>query len=505
MRLQRAFVVGVAAWGWAFGMPQRPVGSDIPKTWDEEALHALEVPAPDPAYTPRPVPVDYYYRIPIRPIYRGYPVFAPGKEPAGYFDSLKRRDPEVIWDDARGVRPRLQTEADWIKAGALVFDAAIFYDGVASADDVRSGDWYKAVNPQLAGEGILPFATYVIRQKGKVELGNNACGFCHTRVLPDGRVIKGAQGNFQFDRANAYSGRRRSLADARLGFRSLFGAPWLKDRDPAARVESMSRDEIIGRFEAIPAGVAARHRSSVDSPPAIPDLIGLRDRKYLDRTGLVRHRDIGDLMRYAALNNELDFYSDFGGFNPAGKDFRDLPEPTDPDVGGRYSDEQLYALAKFLYSLQPPTNPSTPTRLTRQGEGVFQRTGCASCHTPPLYTNNKLVPADGFTPPEDHYARFDVMRATVGTDATLTLYTRRGTGYYKVPSLRGVWYRGPFEHNGSVLALDDWLDPARLRDDYVPTGFRGYGVTSRAVKGHPFGLSLSDGDKKALIAFLKTL
>jgi hypothetical protein len=83
--------------------------------------------------------------------------------------------------------------------------------------------------------------------------------------------------------------------------------------------------------------------------------------------------------------------------------------------------------------------------------------------------------------------------------------TRRGTGYYKVPSLTGLWYRGPFEHNGSVATLEDWFDPARLRDDYVPTGFRGSGINTRAVKGHEFGLKLLPEDKKALIAFLKTL
>ncbi len=42
-------------------------------------------------------------------------------------------------------------------------------------------------------------------------------------------------------------------------------------------------------------------------------------------------------------------------------------------------------------------------------------------------------------------------------------------------------------------------------DDYVPTGFKGYGARTRAVTGHPFGLNLSPEDKKALIAFLKTL
>ena len=41
----------------------------------------------------------------------------------------------------------------------------------------------------------------------------------------------------------------------------------------------------------------------------------------------------------------------------------------------------------------------------------------------------------------------------------LALRTRRGTGYYRVPSLKGVWYSGPFEHNGSVATLEDWFDP----------------------------------------------
>ncbi len=75
----------------------------------------------------------------------------------------------------------------------------------------------------------------------------------------------------------------------------------------------------------------------------------------------------------------------------------------------------------------------------------------------------------------------------------------------KVPSLQGVWYRGPFEHNGSVATLEDWFDPKRLNPEYVPTGFKGYAMQTRAVKGHEFGLNLSTDDKRALIAFVKTL
>jgi hypothetical protein len=130
------------------------------------------------------------------------------------------------------------------------------------------------------------------------------------------------------------------------------------------------------------------------------------------------------------------------------------------------------------------------------------------CHTPPLYTNNMLIPADGFTPPKDdpRTAQLHVMRGMrVGTDPSLALKTRKGTGYYKVPSLRGLWYRGLVEHSGSIASLEDWFDPRRLSADYVPSGWKGPGVKTRAVKGHEFGLELSSEDKRALITFLRTL
>jgi hypothetical protein len=56
-----------------------------------------------------------------------------------------------------------------------------------------------------------------------------------------------------------------------------------------------------------------------------------------------------------------------------------------------------------------------------------------------------------------------------------------------------------------VATLSSQFDPNRLNDDYVPTGFKGFGVETRPVKGHRFGLQLPPDDKKALIAFLKTL
>jgi hypothetical protein len=85
------------------------------------------------------------------------------------------------------------------------------------------------------------------------------------------------------------------------------------------------------------------------------------------------------------------------------------------------------------------------------------------------------------------------------------LKTRRGTGYYKVPSLKGVWYRSMFGHSGWCATLEDWFDPRRTRDDYIPIVFKPCGAKTFAVKGHLFGLDLSAEDKNTLIAFLKTL
>jgi hypothetical protein len=58
---------------------------------------------------------------------------------------------------------------------------------------------------------------------------------------------------------------------------------------------------------------------------------------------------------------------------------------------------------------------------------------------------------------------------------------------------------------GLLTLREDWFDPNRLRDDYVPTGFKPYGAKTFAVKGHPFGLDLSVEDRNALMAFLKML
>jgi hypothetical protein len=488
----------------------------IPRTWDEQALAELEVPLADPRYSPKDISAEEYYRIPVRPIYKSYPKYSPDREPQGYRERLTQQEPVILWDDGAH-RPRLVTESDWIKAGEMVFNAPVLFSPATSSLEERRAFAAKTGDTLYDKDGISPFAVHVVRERGKLENAEVACAECHSRVMPDGTVIRGAQGNRPIEQV-AFLGladdaakapdKDKFLAEARLAQRSTFAAPWLKP-DPNARLEQFSAAEIEAVHFAIPAGVFARQGTSPFSPPKLPDLIGIRERRYLDATGLVRHRGIGDLMRYAALNQGMDMLARYGDFIPARTTVSTLTfvpnAPFAEFARARYSDEQLYALALYIYSLKPPPNPNRRTALAVRGEKVFEREGCATCHPPPLYTNNTLTPADGFTVPEDHHKRFDILDISVGTNPGLAMTTRRGTGYYKVPSLKGLWYRGPFEHNGSVATLEDWFDPRRVRDDYVPTGWKGYGVATRAVKGHEFGLELSAEDKRALIAFLKTL
>src|SRR4029079_9727817 len=73
----------------------------ILKVWDEEALRDFELPLPQAGTTVKHISSDYYYRIPVRPIYKTYPIYYPEKEPAGYIEWIKKQEPEIIFDHTK--------------------------------------------------------------------------------------------------------------------------------------------------------------------------------------------------------------------------------------------------------------------------------------------------------------------------------------------------------------------------------------------------------------------
>jgi mono/diheme cytochrome c family protein len=464
---------------------------DIPKAWDDKEVESMEVPLAQRDRSTRYMTSAEYYALKVRPIYRSYPVYDKGREPTGYLESLKQKDPEIIFDPAK-----LHTKEDWIAAGKLVFESDTFF--FPPPQQSAESPW--PVSP----EGIVPYYhpgnRYYMRQKGVVEVGSNSCAGCHTRPMPDGSFFQGGQGipdpPVSLATINAIRNSTPEAFKNRVDRAwSNFGAPWVMSKEEFDK--RLTKDELIRELQARRPSVFARQGTSLSHPARIPSLVGIQDIKYLDATGLVRHRSIGDIMRYAIINEGLDTLAHYGDFQPS-------PGITafSADFGTRYSDEQLYALALYIYSLKPPLNPNPFDDQARHGQQIFQAQGCPACHTPPLYTNNKLTPAKGFKVPDDLRKTDDILPISLGTDPALALQTRRGTGFYKVPSLRGVWYRTGIGHAGQAETLEEWFDPARLQDDYVPKGFH---LDPGPIEGHEKGLALSPEDRKALITFLKTL
>ena len=115
------------------------------------------------------------------------------------------------------------------------------------------------------------------------------------------------------------------------------------------------------------------------------------------------------------------------------------------------------------------------------GAAVFAAS-CAGCHAAP-----------GFTGPP-------VALSAIGTDPTLGRSIDRGTGTYRVPSLRGVGSRGPLLHDGTIPSLAALFDPARLSPAFADR-LHGTGP----VRGHTYGLALPDADRQALIGYLQQL
>jgi len=484
-----------------FAQKEAPFKPDIPKVWDEQALATWATPVAGLNVPPGHFPEAEYYQAPVDN-YRTYPVYAPGREPAGYWEMLQKVGAKPLIDPSK-----LRSKHDWIEAGQAVFEQADHlalrsYDPQVIAA-IRSGEALKNLE-YVSPDGSLRLLRWVPTNKG-VAIGHLNCGSCHTREEQDGTRINGAPTRGEATNPIRRLVGREDVANSpfhiaeNLGEKMYraYGTPWVKD-DVHARLKQMSPDELAAWNASLvlSKGVIPRWNGSVFFPAKVPDLIGVSGRKYLDHTGTHANRGIGDLMRYAALVSYAES-DEFGPHQMLAKEQRKMY--------GRLPDEAFYALALYLQSLQPPPNPNRFDERARAGQRIFAREGCPQCHTPGRYTNNKLTLAKGFASPAGAPVESDVMAVSVGTDPNLALKTRKGTGYYKVPSLLGVWYRGHFLHDASVASLEEMFDPGRLKDTHEPGGWNPPGVRARAVPGHEFGLRLSQDERTSLVAFLKTL
>jgi hypothetical protein len=132
---------------------------------------------------------------------------------------------------------------------------------------------------------------------------------------------------------------------------------------------------------------------------------------------------------------------------------------------------KLPALRAYQFSLDAPRAPagSFNARQAVRGRTLFQgKARCATCHTPPLFTDAN----QGLHTPEE-----------IGIDDFAS--SRSATGLYRTTPLRGLWThtKGGFYHDGRFETLDDVIE-------HYNTHFK---------------LGLTDRESRDLVEFLKAL
>jgi hypothetical protein len=477
-----------------------------PRIWDDSELEDWATPIAALSLRPAHFSSSQYYSVP-GDNFRTYPVYHPDSEPPGYWDGLQKQKPQPLVDVTT-----IRTRGDWIAAGERAFreldhfwsrtsDPAL----IARARDPQSFD---GILKQRDGTAVRP--RWVVTPQG-VMLSSPACTGCHVGVRADGTVAFAGPGGPRPPSTPPLLPRGTGVvaSNAPLALQSFFvgdgmpmiawrmyTVPWAPDERIEVRRNQSAQEAQVG-LQGNDAGITNRPHGSPFYATKITDLQVLRYSRYVDATATHRLRGPEDVGRYAAFVTGAD-PMDFGPHRILSDEQR--------RVRFRYADEVLYAIGMYLMSLEPPKNPDRAAPdVLRRGEQIFHREACVTCHVPPDYTSGKLTLAQGWEPPANHPNRDDILRVSVGTDPGLALKTRKGTGLYKVPTLRGVWYRPRLLHDGSVTTLEEMFDPARLAAEYEPKGWNPPGVTKRAVPGHTFGLSLTAAEKRDLLAFLRSL
>ncbi|PWT75230.1 MAG: cytochrome C peroxidase [Bacteroidetes bacterium] len=200
------------------------------------------------------------------------------------------------------------------------------------------------------------------------------------------------------------------------------------------------------------------------------------------------------------LNNNLEYKKEFAKVFHLENDKRIL------------MDQVCVAIASFVSSLSPMQsnfdrymtgNDQAISTLQKKGFNLFAgKAQCASCHFIPFF--------NGLIPPLYNRSEFEVL----GVPATSDLKNPSldyDSGYYvvspnwfnrgafKTPTIRNIARTGPYMHNGAFKSLDQVLE------FYDKGGGLGIGlpVTNQTLPDKSLGLT--DGEKKAVVAFLESL
>ena len=330
-----------------------------------------------------------------------------------------------LWD---GKEPT--TMAGWVALGRRVFFEYPMRAEVAMEWGLTRPEVAAAVGVERTADGGVPGLVVFKNVDGETRVGIT-CAICHTTVKDGALVVGAARRAFDYGRL-------------RLAFHLETGAPL----DP----------QLARRMASWGPGRADVTEDDDEDPVTIPDLWGVRDQRWLTQAGTIRHD------------------------SPLALAIRQDTQLTDSNHTLIRPPRALaWALAMYLYSLEPPARAVRPGPSARHGAAVFDE-HCRSCHENAAYGGRTIA------------------AAAIGTNPALATGRGRGTGTYRVPPLVRVGEGAPYLHDGSISSLAELISPARLQPGYA-AGRLGPGP----IPGHPAGTHLDDSDRAALIAFLETL
>jgi cytochrome c peroxidase len=136
---------------------------------------------------------------------------------------------------------------------------------------------------------------------------------------------------------------------------------------------------------------------------------------------------------------------------------------------------------------------------TSGGFGSSITGACNTCHSAPMFNDGNTVNAYYDV---DFLANLTGGGIDIGLDMQSKDRGAKNSGGFKIPSLRNVELTGPYMHDGRFKTLEEVVG-------HYNDGVKNSPSLSARLKdpntGKPLKLNLSDSDKKAIVAFMKTL
>ncbi|MGJ8692553.1 MAG: cytochrome-c peroxidase [Thalassotalea sp.] len=115
------------------------------------------------------------------------------------------------------------------------------------------------------------------------------------------------------------------------------------------------------------------------------------------------------------------------------------------------------------------------------GFEFFKQSGCAQCHQPPLFTDNKFY-------------NIGIQGRNVDQGRMLISRDKKDLGAMKTPSLRNVGLKKTFMHNGRFSSLEEVIDA------YADVPFKL--MATKLPDGEKYDFQFTESQRKAMIAFL---